>query len=200
MPKKSLTIDGKAFDSQTSAIEHFRSMLNRHTAGQIVGEEDAAELASLLLRHPDVTDKMGVGIDHFEVRTPPEFGGLCFWIIRTDESATDFSFMTCIRGKSKTVSQEFREACRMAVQNDIAKAKRAFFTANQVRGTSGSRGVTALTERADTGSAKLLTITLARAGGAYLSLGIRERGRHSKYLLSHRENCADQGLLQTRQR
>jgi Protein of unknown function (DUF3223) len=101
-------------------------MLNRHSADQVVNDEDAADLADLLLRHPEAVEKIGVGIDHSEVRLPPQFGHLCFWIIRTDESVTDFSFMTCVRGKRKTVSQEFREACRMAVQNDIAKAKQAF--------------------------------------------------------------------------
>jgi hypothetical protein len=131
MPKKSLIISGKTFDSRTSAIEYFRSMLNRHAADQVVNQSDSADLAALLLRHPEATEKIGVGIDHFEVRVPPQFGGLCFWIVRTDGSATDFSFMTCVRGTGKTVSQEFREACRMAIQNDVAKAKQAYFTRNQ---------------------------------------------------------------------
>ena len=97
MPKKSLTINGKEYDSRNLAIEHFRGMLNRYTAGQVVVDDDAADLADLLLRHPEAVDKIGAGIDQFEVRSPPQFGGLCFWIFRTDGSATDFSFPTCDR-------------------------------------------------------------------------------------------------------
>src|SRR5271170_6934999 len=131
MPKKSLIVNGREFASRTDCILYFRTMLNRHTAGQPVNEDDAADLADLLLRHPEAVDKIGSGIDHFEVRVPPQFGGLCFWIVRTDGSETDFSFMTCVRGRAKLVSQEFREACRMAIQNDVAKAKQAYFTRNQ---------------------------------------------------------------------
>jgi hypothetical protein len=131
MPKKSLIINGRTHDTQTAAIEYFRAMLNRYSAGQGVTNDDAADLAELLLRHPEAVDKIGAGIDHFEVRVPPQFGGVCFWIVRADESATDFSFMTCVRGRAKTISQEFREACRMAIQNDVARAKQAHFMFNQ---------------------------------------------------------------------
>jgi hypothetical protein len=131
MPPKPLTINGKQFAKRGAAIDHFRSMLNRHSIGQVVHQPDADDLADLVLRHPEAVEKIGTGIDHFEIRAAPQFGGQCFWIVRTDGSATDFSFMTCVRGKGKTVSQEFREACRMAIQNDVAKAKQAYFDQNQ---------------------------------------------------------------------
>jgi hypothetical protein len=141
---KPLSVNHKAFGTRDAVIRYFREMLNRYLPGQRVSDEDAADLADLITRHPEVALKIGAGIDHFEVRRAPQMGGQCFWIIRTDETATDFSFMTCVRGKGKSISQEFREACRMAVQNDIARAKRQYFDEHQ---DSSGRVPCNLTER-----------------------------------------------------
>jgi len=130
MPKP-LTVNGIEFATRDAAIRYFREMLNRYSPGQRASDDDADDLSDLLTRHPEVTDKIGCGIDHFEVRLAPQMGTQCFWVVRSDATCTDFSFMTCVRGKGKTVSQEFREACRMAVQNDIARAKRIYFEQHQ---------------------------------------------------------------------
>jgi hypothetical protein len=103
MPAKPLTVNGKQFAKREAAVEYCRSILNHYSLGQVVSPADAEDLAALLLRHPEAIEKIGAGIDHFEVRMPPQFGGQCFWIVCTDGSATDFSFMTCVRGKGKSV-------------------------------------------------------------------------------------------------
>lgn len=128
---KPLSIQGKLFATRDAAILYFREMLSRYSPGQRVSDADADDLADLLTRHPEAISKIGVGINHFEVRLAPQMGTQCFWIVRRDATSTDFSFMTCVRGKGKSVSQEFREACRMAVQNDVARAKRTYFEEHQ---------------------------------------------------------------------
>jgi hypothetical protein len=131
MPKKPLTVNGRDFASQGEATVYYRNMLNRYAPGQRVSEPEAVDLAELLTRHPEAAEKIGAGIDHFEVRMAPQFSTQCFWVVRTDGTATDFSMGSCITGRAKSVSQEFREACRMAVQNDISAAKRTYFNERQ---------------------------------------------------------------------
>ena len=58
-------------------------MLNRYRPRQRVSDHDAADLAALLKRHSEYVEKVGVGIDHFEVMRA-EFGTQCFRIVRID--------------------------------------------------------------------------------------------------------------------
>ncbi|MER9644734.1 DCL family protein [Mesorhizobium sp. M0239] len=68
--------------------------------GERVDNFDAPELRALLRRHDEEREKVGSGIDHFEVGdAPDDFGGRCFWIIRTDGSRIDFSFKHCLAPK-----------------------------------------------------------------------------------------------------
>ncbi len=128
---KPLSVNGKAFASRGAAILYFRDMLNRYSPGERVAGADEGDLAALLTRHPEAATKIGCGMDHIEVRLAPQMGTQCFWIVRPDGTSTDFSFMSCISGKGKSISQEFREACRMAIQNDVARAKRSHFEQHQ---------------------------------------------------------------------
>jgi hypothetical protein len=128
---KPVSVNGKMFPTRGAAIQYFRAILNRYSPGQRLSRADADDLADLLTRHPEAIAKIGCGIDHFEVRLAPQMGTQCFWIVRPDATSTDFSFMTCVSGKAKTISQEFHEACRMAIQNDVAKAKRLYFEKHQ---------------------------------------------------------------------
>jgi hypothetical protein len=70
-------------------------MLNRYRPTQLVCEEDAADLAALLKRHSEYEEKVGVGIDHFEVMRA-EYGTQCFRLVRTDGTGEDFSYLHCI--------------------------------------------------------------------------------------------------------
>ena len=72
-------------------------MLNRYRPKQRVSEEDAADLAALLKRHSEYQEKLGTGIDHFEVMSAV-FGTQCFRIVRTDGTGVDFSYQRCITG------------------------------------------------------------------------------------------------------
>lgn len=50
-----------------------------------------------------------------------------FWVIRTDGAETDFSFIWAVKGTPKQEVQEFSDACRAAVEDDLCAAKRQFF-------------------------------------------------------------------------
>jgi hypothetical protein len=87
----------RSFANQKEATTFFRTMLNRYRPKQRVSDADAADLAALLARHSEYHEKVGVGIDHFEVMAA-EFGTQCFRIVRTDGTGEDFSYRHCITG------------------------------------------------------------------------------------------------------
>jgi hypothetical protein len=79
--------------------------------------------------HGEEDSKIGVGVDVFEVRTNSGSGAPTrgFWVRRVDGTITDFSFPWAIRGIPKPQSQEFADACRAAVDQELKTAERRFF-------------------------------------------------------------------------
>lgn len=92
---KSVILKTKSFASRLEASAFFGAMLERYLPGDIVSEEDAADLASLLDRHPDAVDKIGCGIDHFEVQSA-DYSSHCFRVVRKDGTWARFSYHACV--------------------------------------------------------------------------------------------------------
>ena len=46
--------------------------------------------------HQDPENKIGVGIEAFQVRMNPIYASRCYYIIRKDGSADDFSYRKCV--------------------------------------------------------------------------------------------------------
>jgi hypothetical protein len=110
------------FRTKKAALEHFRAMLARYRDGQAVEGEDDADLRGLLTRHPEVERKVGVGVDGFYV-DKALLGTRCFYLRRLDGSTTDFSFISCVNGRAPTPHQEFMQAARLAVQEQLRHSK-----------------------------------------------------------------------------
>ncbi|MEJ1937667.1 DCL family protein, partial [Nostoc sp. NIES-2111] len=119
-------INGIEFKFQKNAIEYFKNMLERYHNGQTVKNDDYNMLLALLERHPEADKKMGCGVKRI-YKDKTDMPTSCFWIERTDGSKTDFSYRTAISAKSKSLYQEFLEACRNAVQDDLKLTKEKFF-------------------------------------------------------------------------
>jgi hypothetical protein len=98
--KRSIRTDARIFDRVGDANTFYSVVLNRYALGDRVSDEEAVDLTALLKLHSEYAEKVGVGIDHFEVRAPPpdvpQHSSRCFWIVRTDGSAIDFSFKNCL--------------------------------------------------------------------------------------------------------
>jgi len=98
--KRRIVLSTRTFKKAGDAVAFFKDMLNRYSVGDRVSDADAMELTALIQRHEEVDEKMGCGIDHFEVRLPPDdvpqFSMQCFWIVRTDRSAIDISYKHCL--------------------------------------------------------------------------------------------------------
>jgi len=132
--KSNYSFNGLAWKTQKDALNHFKSMLNRYNNKDIIEvRADHEDLVALLERYDEaITDgpsKTGTGIDHF-TRTVNNFKGFAtpgFWVHRTDGTATDFSYISAVKGQPKGPSKEFYDACRAAVQADLVAAKLCFF-------------------------------------------------------------------------
>ena len=83
-------------------------------------------LDSLIERHPEAAQKIGCSIKRF-FRQRTDKGTSCFWLEREDGTTTEFSYPTCIDAKGKSLYQEFAEACREAVHDDLVATKKAHF-------------------------------------------------------------------------
>jgi hypothetical protein len=126
MPKKPVEIATRSFASQGEATAFFKEMLNSYKPGERVDDEDFPDLSALLERHHEYAQKVGVGIDHFEV-IMTEHGSQCFRIIRTDGSGTDFSYTRCISGRAPSRKSEVSKGFRHAVRIDLFRARDKFY-------------------------------------------------------------------------
>ena len=95
MSAKPFNIDTRSFHSKQEALSFFRSMLNRYKPRDRISDDDARHLLALLKHHTEYGEKIGAGIDHFEVMFN-RYGTHSFKIVRRDESQDDFSYQHCI--------------------------------------------------------------------------------------------------------
>lgn len=126
MPSKPVSIATREFGSRQEATAFFKEMLGRYKPGDRVIADDILDLSALLERHHEYAQKVGVGIDHFEV-IMTEHGSPCFRVVRTDGTGTDFSYLTCIRGTPPSRKNEVSRGFRHAVRIDLYRARDTFF-------------------------------------------------------------------------
>jgi hypothetical protein len=135
MPTKPLTLpNGKTFLSRGAAETHFLDMRSRYPLNTPIDDPaDHDDLLSLLERYDEAINdgpsKIGAGILHFETRLNRTNGGMNvgFWAIRQNGSETDFSIIKAVAAKGSTEAQQFSDACRAAVSEDLNEAKRNHF-------------------------------------------------------------------------
>jgi len=126
MARKPIIIGNKEFKFQKDALTFFKEMLSSYRINKTIEGEDHALLLSVLERHPEAVQKIGVGVSRF-YKAPTELGTSCFWVERVDGSKTDFSYITAVKSKGKSLYQEFAEACRNSVREDLKRTKEVFF-------------------------------------------------------------------------
>jgi hypothetical protein len=134
--KGCVDIGSRSFRTQSSALEHHKSVLHRYQDGQRVSDQgDHADLVALVERYDPVLDAVGEPtkgdgqIAHFKRRlnTGTGWSSSGFWVVRQDGTATDFSYIDAVKGKPKGRSQDFYGACRQAVALDLIQAKKQAF-------------------------------------------------------------------------
>lgn len=135
MAKPVVLSNGREWRTQSAAEAHFRELRDRYELKVPIDDpQDHDDLAALLERYDTAivegVSKIGAGIHHFEVRMnyiPGRGSTRGFWVVRTDGSETDFSFIAAVKGTPKPEAQSFADACRSAVADDLQRAKTSFF-------------------------------------------------------------------------
>lgn len=127
MARQSVDLPSMSFKSKSDAAAYFKEMLSRYRDGEELNRDDDAILFELLQRHPEVNDKIGVGVKRFYRDKSPIHPTSCFHLERIDGTTTDFSYPTCISGNASSISQQFYEACRYAVSEELIHKKDMLF-------------------------------------------------------------------------
>lgn len=129
MAAKQILIGERIYAAKKDALTAVREVRDRvRDTGRVTAEDDDF-IRDLLAMHPRVAVKVGSGVERFEVRDNAGTNG--FWIIRTDGSATDFSFMQCLNGA--THQDLVRSAMRRAVIDQMQDARDREFSTTNVR-------------------------------------------------------------------
>jgi hypothetical protein len=123
--KTPLFLESKEFQSKKEALDFFKDMKERYKNKIIDNIEDKNNLIFLLQRHPEKEEKIGVGIKDFKVAKSDIYkeNNYCFYIIRTDDSETDFSYKTCIDSKHLSKRELVLSAFRYTVRPYIKSLK-----------------------------------------------------------------------------
>lgn len=125
-----IQIGNEVFTTKKAVQERCREIIRGARDGEPLGAEVHSFLSALLAGHPQAEHKVKDGVDRFTVGPAPGFPSRCFWLVRTDGTATDFSFNECLT--PTTPLREFKNACRSAVYADILRFKHGRFAAGPV--------------------------------------------------------------------
>lgn len=111
------------FSNQAEFINFIKTILNKYNYNESLNLDDFFLICDLIDRHPQSKEKIGCGIQNIQVRKDKNFNTKQFWIIRTDGSEIDFSYIKAVKAKDKTNLQKFKDAAREAVSSQIIQFK-----------------------------------------------------------------------------
>jgi hypothetical protein len=121
-----ITIGKEVFKTKKAAKARVQGILHSYNPDEFLNHNDRIFIENLIYNHPESEVKIGKGIKAIQVRQNPEFvNSICFYIIRTDGTETDFSFQKCIT--PPTQKALFVEACRRAIRPFVSAFRRDYF-------------------------------------------------------------------------
>jgi hypothetical protein len=125
MPGDRTRIGRFSFPTKKKAREAIRAILHSYPDCVPLVGADGELIAALLGLHHQADVKIGVGVDHLEVRRI-EHGAPGFWIVRVDGTGEDFSYRRALDGPLNQRAQVIK-AMRRAVQTQIDEFRRNEF-------------------------------------------------------------------------
>jgi hypothetical protein len=123
--RKAIEIGEKEFASKKEALNYYKAILNSYDFDETLKPNDFYDILDLLVTHPNVIEKIGVGIDKVRV-AKLKYDTKSFELVRIDGSTEYFSYTKRINSP-KTDFSRFREACRQAIQEDLRNVKISYF-------------------------------------------------------------------------
>lgn len=101
--KKGIYLGSRKFRSLGDVKSIFSKMLKGNKQGEKISEENAQYLKDLMKYHDKGEEKLK-DFDHFTVDFHPKFNDTkCFFVVRTDGSKEDFSYVKCLKEISKMI-------------------------------------------------------------------------------------------------
>ncbi|XP_058733218.1 protein EMBRYO DEFECTIVE 514-like [Vicia villosa] len=96
-PSGPVKLGNKTFGSSLELFDYFNTFLHAWGLNLDVNKYEHTMLLELLRKgHPEPNEKIAGEISAFQVRKHPTWKSKCFFLIRGDESADDFSFRKCV--------------------------------------------------------------------------------------------------------
>src|SRR5947207_29889 len=128
-----LIIGSLHFSSKTAAKNFVRSIVESYLDHEKISDTTHdAFLRDLIRLHPDVSEKIGTGIDHFTIKHDDKTGKTRhFLITRIDGSFADFSWHCCIDGRNWR--REIIQTLRDAVADQVIAFRNSIFESGDVR-------------------------------------------------------------------
>lgn len=123
--RKKIEIGEREFATKKDALNHFKTILNSYEFGMNLNKDDLKDILDLLETHPNVKEKIGVGIEYVRI-AKAQYNTKSFELVRSDGSTEFFSYTKRINAP-KTDFTKLREACRQAIQEDLRNVKLAYF-------------------------------------------------------------------------
>jgi hypothetical protein len=119
--RKTYHVGGRIFATQKSLIEFVQGILHRPFVGRSLAEDEFQFMLSLIDRHQEREQKIGVGVADIRIAVNPKYKNRMFEITRLDGSTTDFSYRVCIR--PTTSLDNFIGACRAIASEQVKQYK-----------------------------------------------------------------------------
>ncbi len=120
-----MQIGDKTYATKKEALNHYKTILNSYDFGETISSQNFSDLLDLLETHPEVTEKVGVGIESIRV-AKLKYNTKAFELVRFDGSTEYFSYTKRINAPKNDFTK-FREACRQVIQEDLRKVKLEYF-------------------------------------------------------------------------
>ncbi|KAI3762643.1 hypothetical protein L1987_53082 [Smallanthus sonchifolius] len=92
-----VSVGYKKFEESVEMFDYFFKLLHYWPPNLNVNKYEHAMLLDLLKKgHLEAEKKIGTGISAFQVKYHPQWKSRCFFLVRDDGSADDFSFRKCV--------------------------------------------------------------------------------------------------------
>jgi len=130
--RKPIEIGDRTFKYKKDALAHYKKILNSYDFGEVLEHDDFVDVYELLRTHPRAKEKIGPGIEHFQIGKA-KYGTKCFEFLRKDSTIGHFGYVKSINGERKPITK-FSRACRRIIQADLRSAKQQYFDKNSKQG------------------------------------------------------------------
>lgn len=119
--RQAYQIGDRFFKTKGELTDFVKGILNKYELNDVLNDEDFSFISKYLTLHPEYEKKVGCGLKAIIIKRDGNWGKTrCFHIVRTDETQTDFSYLTCLNhSTSREPLTMFKKAARSSVKDQV---------------------------------------------------------------------------------